>query len=95
MSYSFMNKVSVKWRDDIDSKVLGQIKHKAIENGIEYEYVLNEKAIISALKKQVPQNATGGFCPSCHRIFLFKFGETRKGNYCDNCGQLLNWGDGE
>ena len=33
---------------------------KAIENGIKTEYVLNEKAIISALKKQIPKKPLDG-----------------------------------
>ena len=50
---------------------------------------------ISALEKQIPKKVTKSVCPSCHRIFLFKHGETRKGNYCDNCGQALDWSDAE
>lgn len=46
-----------------------------------------------AVEKQMPKKVTKSVCPPCNRIFLFKHGETRKGNYCDNCGQALDWSD--
>ena len=48
---------------------------------------------IVALEKQIPKKVTKSVCPSCNRIFLFRHGEKRKGDYCDNCGQALNWSD--
>ena len=48
---------------------------------------------IEALEKQIPKKVTKSVCPSCHRIFLFRHGERRKGDYCDNCGQALDWSD--
>ena len=46
---------------------------------------------ISALEKQIPKKVTKLACPSCNRFFLFRHGEKRKGDYCDNCGQALDW----
>lgn len=46
-----------------------------------------------ALEKQIPKKVTKLACPSCNRIFLFRHGEKRKGDYCDNCGQALDWSD--
>lgn len=46
-----------------------------------------------ALEKQIPKKVTKLVCPSCNRIFLFRHGEKRKGDYCDNCGQALDWSD--
>ena len=46
-----------------------------------------------ALEKQIPKKVTKSVCPSCNRIFLFRHGEKRKGDYCDNCGQALDWRD--
>ena len=56
-----------------------------------------EKAqiIIAALEKQIPKKITDPVCPSCNRIFLFRHGEKRKGDYCDNCGQAIDWGAGD
>ena len=48
---------------------------------------------IVALEKQIPKKVTKSACPSCHRIFLFRHSEKRKGDYCDNCGQALDWND--
>ena len=48
---------------------------------------------IVALEKQIPKKVTKSVCPSCNRIFLFRHGEKRKGDYCYNCGQALNWSD--
>lgn len=46
-----------------------------------------------ALEKQVAKKVTKSACPSCNRIFLFRHSEKRKGDYCDNCGQALDWSD--
>ena len=46
-----------------------------------------------ALEKQIPKKVIKLACPSCNRIFLFRYGEKRKGDYCDNCGQALDWSD--
>ena len=48
---------------------------------------------IVALEKQIPKKVTKSVCPSCNRIFLFRHSEKRKGDYCDNCGQALDWSD--
>ena len=48
---------------------------------------------IVALEKQIPKKVTKSVCPSCNRIFLFRYSEKRKGDYCDNCGQALDWSD--
>ena len=48
---------------------------------------------IVALEKQIPKKVTKSVCPSCNRIFLFRHGEKRKGDYCDNCGQALDWSE--
>ncbi|MBQ2397763.1 MAG: hypothetical protein II304_12145 [Bacteroidales bacterium] len=48
---------------------------------------------IKALDKQIPEKVKDGTCPNCFRIFLFRHGEKRKGDYCDNCGKALIWED--
>ena len=64
---------------------------------VEWEYPLDYsiafETAINALEKQIPKKVTKSVCPSCHRIFLFRHGEKRKGDYCDNCGQALDWSD--
>ena len=64
---------------------------------VEWEYPLDYsvafETAIEALEKQIPKKVTKSVCPSCKRIFLFRHGEKRKGDYCDNCGQALDWSD--
>ena len=57
------------------------------------EYAIAFETAIEALEKQIPKKVTKSACPSCNRIFLFRHGEKRKGDYCDNCGQALDWSD--
>ena len=64
---------------------------------VEWEYPIDYsvafETAIEALEKQIPKKVTKSACPSCSRIFLFRHGEKRKGDYCDNCGQALDWSD--
>ena len=53
------------------------------------------KVAKECIEKQIPKKVTKSVCPSCNRIFLFKHSEKRKGDYCDNCGQALDWSDAE
>lgn len=59
------------------------------------EYTLNFKPLDDMQKrdKKIPKKVTKSVCPSCNRIFLFRHSEKRKGDYCDNCGQALDWSD--
>ena len=89
----FVHQVCIKRNKEIDSAVLMEIKQIAIENGIKTEYLLNEKAIISALKKQIPKKpinrkgTTYFHCPVCESNML--------NDYCADCGQKLDWSDTE
>ena len=103
---SFINEVCVKWRKEIDDKILGEIKQKAIENGIKTEYLLNEKAIINALEKQIPKKP---ITDKERMITIYRCGCGKHlvtlcdkdiivgtiQNYCSNCGQALDWSDTE
>ena len=64
---------------------------------VEWEYPLDYsiafETAIEALDKQIAKKVTKSVCPSCNRIFLFRHSEKRKGDYCDNCGQALDWSD--
>lgn len=64
---------------------------------VEWEYPLDYsvafETAIEALEKQIPKKVTKSACPSCNRIFLFRHSEKRKGDYCDNCGQALDWSE--
>jgi hypothetical protein len=108
LTFESINEVCIKWRKDIDNAILGEIKQKAIENGIKTEYVLNEKAIISALEKQIPKKPTPQIVKGgkrligngwwCEGTTVYKCPNcnefiSRTYDYCYKCGQALDWGD--
>ena len=70
-----------------------QIAIAEVEWNYPLDYSIAFKTAIEALEKQIPKKVTKSACPSCNRIFLFRHSEKRKGDYCDNCGQALDWSD--
>lgn len=92
MKFESMNEVCIKWQKDLENAILGEIKRKAIEHGIKTEYILNKKAIIFALEKQIPKKPIKTpdnhkwFCPTCYNSI--KLGR----NHCCNCGQKIGYG---
>ena len=94
---SAIHEICIKRNKEIDSVILGEIKQIAIENGIKTEYVLNEKAIINALKKQIPKKVVPTQQP-CKTRFACSICDKKlysKQKFCDRCGQALDWGDSE
>lgn len=97
--YSSIHEMCVKRQKEIDDAILGEIRQMAIENGIRTELVLNDKAIINALKKQIPRkpnihgyregreiNTISYTCPICNR-------HIGREDYCKHCGQALDWSE--
>lgn len=77
---------------------LREVLHQVYRNTDDFEMRISKdcyKLIREALEKQIPKKVTKSACPSCNRIFLFRHSEKRKGDYCDNCGQALDWSDTE
>ena len=70
-----------------------QIAIAEVEWNYPLDYSIAFETAIEALEKQIPKKVTKSVCPSCKRIFLFRHGEKRKGDYCDNCGQALDWSE--
>ena len=70
-----------------------QVAIAEVEWNYPLDYSVAFKTAIEALEKQIPKKVTKSVCPSCNRIFLFRHSEKRKGDYCDNCGQALDWSD--
>jgi hypothetical protein len=108
MTFESINEVCIKWRDDIDNAILGEIKEKAIAHGIKTEYVLNKKAIIFALEKQIPKKPTPQIVKGgkrligngwwCNGTTVYKCPNcndfiSRTYDYCYKCGQALDWSD--
>lgn len=63
------------------------------ETKIVATYNTCKRTAMKVLEKQIPKKVEKSACPSCNKIFLYRHGEKRKGNYCDDCGQALDWSD--
>lgn len=92
---SIIEKIVVERNKKVDSAVMMEIQKIAVENGIETKFVLNEKNIISALKKQTARKVRRCkytiFCPNCDEVLDLP----EVINYCYYCGQALDWKGGE
>lgn len=94
---SVVEKIIIERNKSVDSAVIMEIQKIAIENGIETKFILNEKNIINAFKKQIPQKVnislkgTTGWNTKCHCPVCYKdlFDSPK---YCSHCGQLIDWG---
>ena len=87
---NYVHEIAVKWVKEIDNKIFGEIQSKATERGLKTEYFLNEKAIISALEKQIPKKPVkkerGRIqCVNGHNQPVQHY------KYCPMCGQLIDW----
>ena len=87
------NKFAIHLVEKIEDEICKQISEMAIANGIDDVYVIDKRAVLSALKKQIPkkpinrEGTTYFYCPVCEG--------NRLSNYCADCGQALDWGDGQ
>lgn len=92
--HSVTQKVVAQFVDDYDDYIVSQIANTARENGISELVVLNKTTIMDALKKQMPKKPVNiakcelyGRCAVCGQTVHI-------GNqYCDQCGQSLDWSD--
>ena len=50
-----VEKIAIERNKTVDGLISGEIRKIAKENGIDTKIVINEKAIISALEKQIPK----------------------------------------
>ena len=89
--HTLVNEIAVKMAEKYDNFIVEQIAMEARAEGISDLTVLNKWAILNAIKKQIPQKVENGTCPNCKRIFLYRYAETKCGDYCNNCGQALEW----
>ena len=95
---SIIDRIIIERNKSVDSAVIMEIQKIAIENGIETKFILNEKNIIDAFKKQIPQKPKGDYhscphyrCPNCNSSV--KMYETDNiYPHCAFCGQKLDWG---
>lgn len=102
---SFIEKISIERAKKVDELILGEITQIAEANGIDTRIVLNEKKIVEALKKQIPQKPdyegdgyddSGNLiydtwiCPNCGDRYELDY---EIHTYCPMCGQRIDWGD--
>lgn len=102
---SFVDQITIKRNNEIDGVILGQINSIAVENGIATTITLNEKAIVSALRKHTPKKVTHEAtlykcctCPNCKNVvdeYTSLNGKIARVTYkyCHFCGQALDWSD--
>jgi hypothetical protein len=80
-----------------DNFIAEQIAMEARAEGISDLTVLNKSAIISAIKKAVPQHVVlemdKCLCPECKydMMGLWDYPDIQDPNYCPICGQRLSW----
>ena len=102
-----IERIMVERNKKVDSLILGEVTKIITENGLDTIITLNEKAIVSALKKQIPQKPlkTNPVCYSKskdgERGYAYDYlcplcnakvnGEK---HHCV-CGQALDWRDAE
>jgi hypothetical protein len=95
---SIIDRIIIERNKSVDSAVIMEIQKIAIENGIETKFILNEKNIIDAFKKQILQKPKGDYqscphyrCPTCHSsVKMYETDNTYP--HCAFCGQKLDWG---
>ena len=82
-SVSVIERIIIERNKKIDSLILGEIRRIATENGIDTIVNLNDKAIVSALEKQIPKKPLQACGHNTNRTM----------NFCPICGQALDWSD--
>lgn len=91
--YKIIERIVAERTKAINDAILGEIDRIITDNGIITHVILNEKAIVSALKKSVPQKPTDKgwlYCPVCGKDVCVDHPR-----YCSDCGQALDWSDTE
>ena len=102
-----IEKIIVERNEKVDNAILGEIQQIAIEEGIETRITLNKKAVVDALRKQIPEKPhfegdgyddSGNLiydtwiCPNCEDRYEVDY-EIHQ--YCPMCGQRIDWSEGE
>ena len=82
-TFSVIERIIIERNKKFDSLILGEIRKIATENGIDTIVNLNDKAIVSALEKQIPKKPLQACGHNTNRTM----------NFCPICGQALDWSD--
>ena len=92
------HKIITQMIDDYETAVASEIASAARVAGVSDVTVLNKKAILEALEKQIPQqvimNQDEILCPTCRydMMGLWDYPNVQDPNFCPICGQALDWG---
>jgi hypothetical protein len=94
-------KIFVQMVDNYETAVVAEIASAARAAGVTDCTVLNKKAILDALNKQIPQkpirdSLADRACPACDAYIPFDALNDRLSdapNFCKHCGQALDWED--
>lgn len=80
---------ALEWCDTFRDNVI-----KNGGQGVRFTLALQAmRKAMMAISKQIPRKVENMTCPECGRIFLMMFRQTRGTDFCDNCGQALDWED--
>lgn len=99
---SIIDKLIIERNKSVDSAVIMEIQKIAVEGGIETKFTLNERNILNALKKQIPQKPLEvvypwAMCPSCSGSVSLEnvqeYLHNQETSYCEHCGQALDWNE--
>ena len=101
MYNKIIEEIIIERNKRIDKLIYGEIQKIATEYGIDTKIIINEKAIVSALEKQIPKRFElwNGqcSCPNCNKLFG-SYSQLKtlihwEMPYCKFCGQALDWSD--
>ena len=105
---NIIDRIIIERNKLVDSAVIMEIQKIASENGIETKFILNERSIVNALKKanstkpiKLATKKGDYICSCCGNLVGDRFLEISgekvkiKENFCDICGQALDWSDTE
>lgn len=97
--HEIVEHLSVERKKKLDNAILGEIKEIIKDNSLDTVIVLDETAIVNALKKQIPKKPkfkksvkSQTFelrCPNCGAVLQ------SDSPHCKYCGQALDWSDTE
>lgn len=94
-------KIAAQMVDHYETAIVEEIASAARDAGVTDCVVLNKKAILCAIKKQIPQkpirdSLADRACPACCEYIPFDALNDplhHAPNYCKHCGQALDWED--
>lgn len=105
MNNEIVERILIQRNKAVDDMILGEIRKIATENGVDTIITLNDKAIIQALKKAIPQKPIkkNPICYSKekngqeHYAYEYYcplcFDKLRETEHHCICGQALYWSD--